>query len=63
MIPSPQSIASAMGADEIRRRMAMIAWNLANPPPGRRKSLGAARLEARAALANYRAALRIIRKA
>jgi hypothetical protein len=51
-----------MDADEIRRRMAMIAWNLANPPPGRRKALGAARREARAALGTYRAALRIIRK-
>ena len=63
MTPSPKSIAAAMGADEIRRRMDMIAWNLANPPPGRRKALGAARREARAALVTYRAALRIIRKA
>jgi len=59
--PTPAQVRRIMGRDEIRKSIARIEWNLANPVPAclaSRESMNAARRDASRALRVYRAALR-----
>ena len=63
---NPESVALFLVPSQIRKRIALICWNLKNPVPSVAKDpskLASVRKDANRSIRVYRAALRIHRKA